>query len=308
MSPKSVNSFLLGNGCILLATIFWGINVPATKALIPDFMTAEGISVVRLVGGAILFWITSLFFKCEKIRKEDWLRVFLGGVVGLFGFIYIFVLSLRYGSAIDISIIMTLPPMFVILIGVLFRHARPSLLEYAGVAISFGGAVIVILAGAGSSDQASSRILGDFLGILSAFCFALYLVIIEKPGKTYSPLSLLRWIFLFAALPALFLLPDMRNMPILHTSLLTPWIEIAFILFCPTFIAYFLIQPAIRNIGAELTSLYQYLLPVVATIATVLMGLESLRWTQIAAMAVIVAGMVITNLGKKKRVGDAMAR
>lgn len=40
MSDKSMNSFLLGNGCILLATIFWGINVPATKALIPDFMTA----------------------------------------------------------------------------------------------------------------------------------------------------------------------------------------------------------------------------------------------------------------------------
>ena len=58
MSDKSMNSFLLGNGCILLATIFWGINVPATKALIPDFMTAEGMSVVRLVGGAILFWGT----------------------------------------------------------------------------------------------------------------------------------------------------------------------------------------------------------------------------------------------------------
>ena len=303
MSDKSMNSFLLGNGCILLATIFWGINVPATKALIPDFMTAEGISVVRLVGGAILFWGTSLFFKCEKIKRGDWLRVILGGLVGLFGFIYIFILSLRYGSAIDIAIIMTLPPMFVILIGVVFQRLRPSLLEYAGVAVSFAGAVIVILGGAGSPDQASSNILGDFLGILSAFCYALYLVIVEKPGKTYRPLSLLRWIFLFAALPALFLLPDMRNMPILHTSLMTPWAEIAFILFCPTFLAYFLVQPAIKNIGSELTSLSQYLLPVVATIATVLMGLESLRWTQVAAMAVIIAGMIITNLGKKKRTG-----
>ena len=166
MSDKSMNSFLLGNGCILLATIFWGINVPATKALIPDFMTAEGISVVRLVGGAILFWGTSLFFKCEKIKRGDWLRVILGGLVGLFGFIYIFILSLRYGSAIDIAIIMTLPPMFVILIGVVFQRLRPSLLEYAGVAVSFAGAVIVILGGAGSPDQASSNILGDFLGTL----------------------------------------------------------------------------------------------------------------------------------------------
>ena len=52
---------LIGNACILLATIFWGINVSATKALIPEWMTAHGIIVVRLVGGCVLMCLTSLF-------------------------------------------------------------------------------------------------------------------------------------------------------------------------------------------------------------------------------------------------------
>lgn len=293
--------FLVGNGCILLATIFWGVNVSVTKALIPDWMTSEGISAVRLVGGCLLFWVASLFMRCGRIARHDWLRLILGGGVGLFAFIYLFVLSLRYGNPIDISIIMTLPPVFVILMGVIFEHRRPSLIEYAGVVVSFVGAAIVIL-DSGNAKAGSDNLLGDILAVASTICYAFYLVILERPSHTYRPVTMLRWVFLFAAIPALLLIPGMQDMPILHTTYATPWMEIAFILFCPTFIAYFLVQPAIKSIGSELVSLYQYLLPVFATISAVLMGLDRLRWMQVVAMGIIIIGMVLTNIGKKRRV------
>ena len=232
--------FLIGNGCILLATIFWGVNVSVTKALIPDWMTSEGISAVRLIGGCLLFWGASLFMKYGRIDRHDWLRLILGGGVGLFAFIYLFVLSLRYGNPIDISIIMTLPPVFVILMGVIFEHRRPSLIEYAGVVVSFVGAAIVIL-DSGNAKAGSDNLLGDILAVASTICYAFYLVILERPSHTYRPVTMLRWVFLFAAIPALLLIPGMQDMPILHTADTTPWMEIAFILFCPTFIAYFLV-------------------------------------------------------------------
>lgn len=300
----SQGSFLVGNGCMLLATLFWGLNVSVTKALIPEWMTSNGITVVRLIGGCILFWVVSLFFKTEKIARKDWLSIFVGGFIGLFGFIYLFVMSLRYGNPIDISIIMTIPPMFVILIGVIFKHQRPSAIEYVGVLVSFVGAAIVILANKGG-ENGSDNILGDILAILSTICYAIYLVIMEKPSHTYKPLSLLRWVFLFAAIPAILLVPGMQDEPIAHTSQTMPWVEIGFILLCPTFIAYFLVQPAIKSIGSELVSLYQYLLPVFATISAVIMGLDHLKVIQVIAMAVIIVGMVLTNVGKKKRVTAA---
>lgn len=293
--------FLFGNGCMLLATIFWGVNVAVTKALIPDWMSANGISAVRLIGGCLLFWIASCFVKCEKVRKGDWLTIVCAGVFGLFAFIALFVASLRYASAIDISIIMTLPPMFVIIMGILFRHQRPLALEYAGIVVSFIGAVIVIIAGSGGNRASPDPLWGDFLAICSCICYAFYLFILQGPSRSYSPLSLLRWVFLFAAIPGVILVPGMQDMPILHADAFIPWLEIGFILFCPTFIAYFLVQPAVKNIGSELSSLYQYLLPVFAAIAAVMMGLEKLEWSQVAAMGVIVIGMVMTNIGKKKR-------
>ena len=300
VTKTDVRDFVVGNGCMLLAAIFWGVNVSVTKALIPQWMTSEGITAVRLIGGAILFWIASIFLPTSKIMRKDWVKLILGGVVGLFLFIFLFVKSLAYGNAIDISIIMTLPPMFVILIGVIFLHQRPSWLEYVGVLISFLGAAVVILAG-GQGKAGSDNLLGDLLAVCSTICYAFYLVILEGPTHTYRPVNMLRWVFLFAALPALFLVPGMQKEGILHGAGAIPWIEISFILLCPTFLAYFLVNPAMKRIGSELVSLYQYLLPVFATISAVLMGIDRLKWIQVLAMAIIIVGMVVTNLGKRRR-------
>lgn len=299
-SHHKLGPAVAGNLCILIASIFWGVNVSFTKALIPAWMNAGGIIAVRLVGGCALMWLVSLFLKCERIRRGDWSKLALGGAVGLFAFIYLFVTSLRYGNPIDISIIMTLPPVFVILMNVIFRHQRPRLLELAGVAVSMAGAVVVILVGSAGA-KGSDNLLGDLLAVASTICYAFYLVILEGPTQTYRPVNMLRWVFLFAAVPALFLIPGMKDMPLLHSADSTPWLEIGFILLCPTFLAYFLVQPAIKMIGSELVSLYQYLLPVFATISAVLMGLDHLKWIQVAAMAIIIVGMVLTNVGKRQR-------
>lgn len=299
----NVGKLLAGNACILIATIFWGVNVSVTKALIPEWMTSEGVSAVRLIGGCVLFWIASSFVHCDKINRQDWKKLILGGFVGLFGFIYLFVMSLKYANPIDVSIIMTLPPLFVILMGVLFLHRRPSKLEYLGIVVSFVGAAVVILA-AGGGSAGKNNLIGILLAIASCVCYAFYLVILEGPSHTYRPVTMLRWVFLFAAIPAVALTIGFDKMPIIHTSEAIPWIEIGFILICPTFIAYFLVQPAIKDIGSEMVSIYQYLLPVFATISAVLMGLDHLKWIQVGAMVIIVAGMVLTNIGKKHRLAS----
>lgn len=300
-SRPSTGAFLLGSSFILIATIFWGVNIPVVKALIPNFMTADSITVCRLIGGAVLFWIASIFVKTEKIARSDWWRLIVGGAVGLFAFIYLLNLSMKYANPIDVSIIMTLPPAFVVLIGVLFQHRRPGKLEYIGIAIGFVGAIIVIICGKSPGSKGSDELLGDLIALASTLCYSLYLVLTEKPSHTYHPVSMLRWTFLFASIPALFLLGSFHNIGLCHAHSATPWIEIAFIVFCPSFLAYFFLSGALKRIGSELVSLYQYLLPVFATIAAVLMGESKLQWIQVLAMLIIIAGMALTNVGKRKR-------
>lgn len=303
-NKNSSRNLVIGNICILIAAIFWGMNVSFTKVLIPTWMSSEAVSAVRIIGGCVLFWIASLFIHNSRIDRSDWTKLIVGGVVGLFGFIFLFVMSLRYANAIDVSIIMTLPPMVVILINALFRHSKPSLLEIAGIIVSFAGAAIVILSGHTRVSNAPNPLLGDLLAIASTVCYALYLVILEGPTRKYQPVTMLRWVFLFAAIPGCFLLFGFDSQPIWHAQTVAPWIYILFILLCPTFLAYLLVQPAIRDVGSETVSLYQYLVPVFATISAVIMGIASLKIIEVVAMAVIIAGMVLTNVGKRRRLGQ----
>ena len=174
------------------------------------------------------------------------------------------------------------------------------MLEIAGVIVAFVGAFIVIVT-QHSGEKGSDNMLGDFLALASTLCYAFYLVILEKPMRTYRPVSMLRWVFLMSCLPALFLLPSLPEAEIFRSADWVPWICIAFVLLCPTFMAYFLINPAEKLIGSELVSMYQYFLPVVATLASVIMKVATIRWIQIVAMVVIIAGMLMTDVAKRRR-------
>ena len=301
-NSRAAGDLLKGNLMIFVATLFFGINIPVVKMLIPRWMTAMDVTVFRLMGGCVLMWTASLFVRTTPIRKGDWLKVISGGAVGIFSFIFLFNMSLHYGNPIDVSIIMTLPPVFVILIGVVFQHHRVSFLELAGIAVAFAGALTVILSEHGDSQTAGNRTLGNLLALASAVCYSFYLVIISGPSKSYRPVSLLRWVFLFASIPALLLLPAFPHAEIFHhAGDAEPWLLIGFVVVCPTFLAYFLLSPATKLIGSELVSIYQYLVPVIATIASVAMRLADLHWIQIAAMAIIIAGMAMTTVARRKK-------
>lgn len=300
-SDKNIGQVLRGNIFILLATIFFGVNIPVVKFLIPEWMSSFDVTVFRLGGGCVLFWIASAFVHPDKIARADFPRILLGGGLGLFAFIFLFNLSLRYANPIDVSIIMTLPPVFVILINVVFRHARPSWGEIAGVLLAFAGAAAVIMA-KHPEQRASDALLGNLLALASALCYAIYLVVLEGPTHKYRPISMLRWVFLAAFIPAVFLLKGLPEAAIFHGGATTgPWLMLAFVVLCPTFLAYLLVNPAIKLIGSELVSIYQYLVPVVAAIASVAMHLASLHVVQVLAMVVIIAGMVLTNAARRRR-------
>lgn len=297
----AVGRLLKGNLLILIATIFFGVNVPIVKVLVPEWMNAMDVSAVRMFGGCVLMWLVSLFMKNDTIQKRHWRNIILGGSVGLFFFIFLFNLSIRFSNPIDVSIIMTMPPAFVVLINMLFKGNRPSRLETFGLILSFVGAFIVITMQHGGGERGTFVILGDLLALASSVCYAYYLVVLEEPMKIYKPVSLLRWVYLVASVPTLFLLPGLLHAHLWHTSDPEPWLMIAFVLICPTFLSYFLMAPAMKLLSSELVSIYQYLVPVFAAIASVILGVGSLHPVQIIAMLVIIGGMAMSNVGKFRR-------
>lgn len=292
---------LKGNLFILISTIFFGINVPVLKFLTPAWMSGQDAAAFRIFGGCVLLWLASVFIRNDKIQRRDWLRIILGGGAGLFLFLYLFCMSLEYASPVDVSIILTTPPLFVIFIGVVFQHRKLSPMGLTGVLVGLAGAALVILTQGHGGAHASDPLKGNLLAIGSSVCYAFYLVILERPSKAYNTVTLMRWVFGCAAgvaIPLLFVLP---KAPIFSgNATLTPWLMIGFVVIFPTFVSYLLVSPAIKLIGSKMVSMYQYLVPVVALIASICMELDRLRWEQPVAIVVVVIGMLMTNRAQSR--------
>lgn len=288
---------LIGNLLALSAAICWGFNEPANKLLIPSWISASGVAISRIIGATILIWIASLMVKTEKIERGDWKALAFASVFML-GFVYVFSLAFNTASPIDISIILTFQPMLVVLIHVIFKHERINRLEMLGMGIAFCGALLVILGG-GAIE--SGKIIGDIFALVCAVSYAAYLVLIEKPSRKYKPVTLMRWIFLFTAILCLPLLFTVHDVRLINHPEWTPALVLAFIIAFPTFYCYLVTAPAIKYIGSELVSIYQYLVPVIATIVSLVLKIDSFHWYQPVSFVVIVIGVLIANKANARK-------
>ncbi len=294
---SNLSTIIRGNLLALSAAICWGLNEPANKTLIPDWISASGVALSRIFGATVIIWIISLFVKREKILHSDWKLLWWAGLM-MVGFVYVFSLAFNTASAIDIAIILTFQPMLVVLINAIFKHQKVSKLEILGLVIAFGGAILVILAG-GNLD--SGRLIGDFFAVICAITYASYLVIIEGPSKRYGTVNLMKWIFLFTAiisLPLIFTISsDMKILT--HTE----WLPVAlllFIVFFPTVYCYIVTPPSIKMIGSGLFSLYQYLVPVITCVVSIIFKIDTFHWYQPVSFVIIVGGVVLANYAKEK--------
>ena len=247
---KSHNS-IIGHFAMFMATLFFGLNIPALKVLIPEWLNFTDAALMRIFGATVLFWISSIFIKNDKIDRKDWWLLILGGMIGLFFFLYLFSLSIYLTSPIDLSIIMTLPPIMVVIISALVYKTKLTKLKIFGVLLSLAGALLIILLEHhGEGAQRSMK--GNIFGILSAFCYAIYLIIIKKPSEKYKPITLMRWLFLFSALTAIPFSFHLPHAKVFHDIQLEPVCMLLFIMIFPSYISYLLIPGSIRRIGQEL--------------------------------------------------------
>ena len=61
----------IGHLAVLTVYIIFGVNPNCSKAVVPEYITPEAYTALRLVVGAAGFWLISLFTPREKVAKRD---------------------------------------------------------------------------------------------------------------------------------------------------------------------------------------------------------------------------------------------
>ncbi len=138
---KSQQSKWLGHLAVLAVYIIFGVNPNCSKAVVPEYITPEAYTALRLFVGALGFWLISLFTPREKVSKRD-MGIIVLGAVSLYGTLWAFAEAMRYISPTYVSLISAMSPLVVMLMAALFLKEPITTRKALGVFFGIAGALI----------------------------------------------------------------------------------------------------------------------------------------------------------------------
>ena len=283
------------------ACTFWGLMAPLGK----DAMThgLDGLTVVsfRVLGGALLFWLTSLFVKREHVPMRDKLR-FAGA--GLFGLCFnqcCYTVGLSLTSPVNASIVTTSMPIFAMILSALILKERMTVQKVSGVLIGCVGAVILVQASASAASDKEGNLTGDLLCLTAQISYALYLSLFNPLVKRYSVITVNKWMFLWSCL---FILPftSMHVIQTVSQSIpLKSYLEALYVVLFGTYISYILCMIGQHSLRPTVVSVYNYVQPIVSVSVSLMLGLAVLRYSHLLAIVLVFAGVGMVIAARKKR-------
>lgn len=295
------HTFLKAHAAMLLAEIIWGLMAPLGKHAMSNGISGIELVAFRVTGGAILFWIVSLFVKHESISWKDF---FTFGLAALFGVTFnqcLFIIGLNYTSPVNASIITTSMPIFAMILAFLIIKEPITWLKSLGVGVGCLGAIILIM----SSIQGGSDKVGNYVGdlmILSAqFSFSFYLAMFSKFIKRFSVFTINKWMFLWATIYVLpFSYSGLLSKHWSEISLQT-MLEVGYVVVFGTFFSYLFMMIGQQHLRPTIIGVYNYVQPIVAVFISVLMGVGVFTIWQGLAIIFVFLGVWFVIKSKSRK-------
>lgn len=293
---------LKGHILILIANILFAINMPISKYLLPSHVQPEALTIMRMGSACLLFWITSLFVKREKVTLKDLGLLFICALCGV-GFNQgLFIIGLNKTSPVDASIIATGVPIFVMLLAAVILKEPITKMKAFGVLLGCCGGISLILASTQAAGQASG-LAGNLMITTSAVIYSIYLVLSKPLSLRYSAVTMMKWMFLFSTLVLLpFTWQHVADTPAFHREILNMKEigAICFVLIGATFIPYLLIPMSLRRIRPTTVSMYNYVQPIIASLIAVMVGQDTFSLQKVLSAALVFVGVYLVTQSKSR--------
>ena len=179
---------------VVFSIFFWGITFVCTKHLLIYFSAFE-ILFIRFVLAYLFLWV--LYPRRLKLPAKENLLLALAGLTGVTLYQFTENLALNLTTASNVSIIVSICPVFTALTAQLFLKEKHLTLQFfVGTALALLGVVLVSFNGA-SHFNVNPK--GDLLALTSAICwgfYSLFVTLINKKG--YNIVVVTRKIFFYA--------------------------------------------------------------------------------------------------------------
>lgn len=285
---------------LVAANFFYGTNVIAVKQISPGLIGPLGLSFARIMFTSIILLLIGLFMKSkETIEKKDYPLLILAGFLGITCNQICSIKGISSTNPIHSSLLIMSTPIIVSLIAAVFLKEKFGINKLLGLALGLMGAFLLISSRNKSVSPNPATLNGDLLILAGSVCYSTYLVLIRKVSQKYSPLTILRFVFIFGAL---------FSLPLCFSTFMSAswnqfqswdWFSLIYIIVFGTLMANLLMNWGVMKWGPSKTGSFIYFQPLFGTIGAILLMGESFSLIKLFAGILIIAGVWVTSLKPK---------
>ena len=227
----------------------------------------------------------------DEIKRKPGIVLFLG-LLGGTGFSVLQYYGLRYTTAVNVGVMNSVGPAFIILAGMLiFRdHVRPA--QLGGVAVSLAGVLVILTKGDVTALGRLGFNSGDLIVLFNMGIFAVYSACLRLRPQLHS----LTFMTLMSAIASMGSAPVALFETLTGDVLRPTWPTVLAIVYTGLFTsvcAYLAWNAGVSMLGVQRAGAFLHLVPLFGAILSMLLLGEEPRPFHAAGLLLIVAGVTI---------------
>jgi drug/metabolite transporter (DMT)-like permease len=283
---------------IILSMIFWGMSFVWTSIVFKYYHPITTIFLRLVISTLILSIFIYFTGKFESLKKEDRGLFMLSALFNPFLYFLGENFGLQSTSPTISAVIIATIPVFTPVIAFLALKERLSWLNISGIIISFFG-IGVMLVNPDLSLNASPLGVAFLLGAVASA--VIYSVFLKKLTKKYSSLTIITYqnaLGVMYFLP-LFLVFDYQHFITVkpNRELISSMLQLSFF---ASSLAFIFFTMTVKELGVSRTNVFSNLIPVFTAIFSAIFISEIFSLTKIAGMAVVIIGVMISQVSKRR--------
>jgi len=282
-------------GVLLLAglALAWGIAWPTSKIVLDEMPVLAFRSTCVAVGGAAALLTAMIAGERIRLPRREIGPLLLVSVLNVTGWQLAMAYGLRLLPAGHASIIAYIMPACATLLGWIFLRERLGPARLWGLALCMAGLAVLV---APELDQVLAAPAGVLLMVLAATSWAGGTVGMKYFRWSLSAIQSAGWQFVIGGIPIL-LAAALSGIEPHFATLSAPAIaSLVYILVGPIAFAQWAWLKAVELLPGSISAMGTLAIPVVGTLSSALILSEKLELTELAALALVVAGLALVVL------------
>lgn len=282
------------------ACLMWALLALFTAAsgTMPPFQLNAVTFAIGALPGIVLF-----ILKPERLKNlRQPLGAWATGIIGLFGYHFLYFTALRHAPAAEASMIAYLWPLFIVLGSAMLPGEKLKFVHIVGALIGFAGAALIVSSRSGGVEQfsAAQRYMGYAAALAGAFTWAGYSLLSRRYGQV--PTDVVTFFCIATALLSAICHLFLETTVWPDTS--SQWLAVVGLGIFPVGLAFYTWDYGVKNGDIQLLGIASYASPLLSTLVLISAGFADASWQVLTACILVPGGALLavshTLFGKKK--------